>query len=209
MSEAFDMDRRALLHHALLLTGATVAATAGFSPAALAKAAARPTRFLSAAPFATLVAVADTMIPVTDTPGAVAAKVPETLDAMLRNWAAPATRTLIVDGLGRIDAAARTQQGKPFAALSPDQRKAVLLAHDKAALAPAPLPPGAKDGFLTRVVGVADQGYYRLKDLVISLYYASEIGLTQELIYEHVPGQWVPSLKITPGMRPFAGPGPL
>ncbi len=35
----------------------------------------------------------------------------------------------------------------------------------------------------------------------------SEIGMTQELVYEHVPGKWVPSLEMTPGMRPFASPG--
>lgn len=209
MSEAWSMDRRALLNHALMLAGASAAASVGFSPAALARAASQPTRFLSAGPYATLVAVADTMVPVTDTPGAVAAQVPETFDAMLANWAAPATRTIIVDALGRIDAAARTLTGKGFAALSPDERKAVLLAHDKAALAPAPLPPGTKESFFSRSAAVADPGYYRVKDLIISLYYSSEIGLTKELVYEHVPGEWVPSLKITPGMRPFATPGPF
>ena len=54
---------------------------------------------------------------------------------------------------------------------------------------------------------VADPGYHRIKTLVLSLYYNSEIAMTQELVYEHVPGEWVPSLEITPGMRPFAGGG--
>ncbi len=51
--------------------------------------------------------------------------------------------------------------------------------------------------------------WVKLKDLVITLYYNSEIAMTQEEIYEHVPGKWVPSLKITPGMRPVAGVGPF
>lgn len=210
MQDAFNMDRRAMLSHALLVAGASAAAVAGFTPEALAKAARQQKRFLAASPFAALGAVADTIIPVTDTPGAVAAQVPQKLDAMLSNWAAPATRTMLVEAIARIDAAAKAQKGKAFAALSPEERKALLIAHDKAALTAVPVPPGAKTGNpFAPYVSVADRGYYKLKELMISLYYASEIALTQEQVYEHVPGEWVPSLKITPGMRPFASVGPL
>jgi len=54
---------------------------------------------------------------------------------------------------------------------------------------------------------VVDNGYQLIKELVVALYYVSEIGMTQEQVYEHVPGKWVPSLKITGGVRPFASPG--
>jgi gluconate 2-dehydrogenase gamma chain len=54
---------------------------------------------------------------------------------------------------------------------------------------------------------VANPAYLKLKELVITLYYASEVALTQELIYEHVPGKFVPSLKVNPDTRPFAGVG--
>ncbi len=54
---------------------------------------------------------------------------------------------------------------------------------------------------------MVDNGYQRLKGLIVSLYYVSEIGMTQELVYEHVPGKWEPSLKLSDGMRPFASPG--
>jgi hypothetical protein len=33
--------------------------------------------------------------------------------------------------------------------------------------------------------------------------------MTQELVYEHVPGKFVASLKTTPETRPFAGVGTL
>jgi len=92
--------------------------------------------------------------------------------------------------------------------LAADARNAFLVEYDKAALQAVPLPPDAPKAhpFMPQV-SVVDNGYHRLKGLVVSLYYVSEIGLTQELVYEHVPGPWVPSLKITPGMRPFASVG--
>lgn len=206
MLEQLDMDRRALLHRALLLAGAT--ATAGFSAEALAMAARRPVGFLGKDAMATLSAVADTMVPVTDTPGALAARVPALLDALLTSWAAPETRDMVRAALGRIDAMALAGKQKPFAALAPADRLSLLTEHDKAALKPVPPPPGVKSANpFAPVVSVADNGYHKLKELVVTLYYASEIGMTRELVYEHVPGEWVASLPITPGMRPFAGTG--
>lgn len=206
MTDGLNMTRRNLLNHALVLAGGAAVAT--FSPDALARAARRPARFLGRSAFATLEAFADTMVPVTDTPGALAANVPATIDAMLRHWASPATRDLVTGALGRIDAAATAQQGKPFVALSPAERLALLTEHDKAALKAVPPPPGARSANpFSPLISVADNGYHKLRELTVTLYYASEIGLTQELIYEHVPGEWQPSITITPGMRPYASGG--
>lgn len=208
MLQDLHIGRRALLQRALVLAGA--ASTVSFSAEALAAAASQPQRHLAKSAFAALSALADIMIPVTDTPGALAAQVPETLDAMLANWAAQETHELITTALVRLDAEAQAKTGKPFAALAAADRATFLTAHDKASLVPVPPPPGAKSANpFAPVISVVDNGYYRVKDLIITLYYSSEIALTQELIYEHVPGEWVPSLKITPGMRPFAGTGPF
>jgi hypothetical protein len=40
---------------------------------------------------------------------------------------------------------------------------------------------------------------------VIALYYYSETAATSELIYEHVPGNYEPSLKVTAQTRPYLG----
>ena len=205
MSESFQLKRRDLLRNILVLAGASAAAN--FSLSALAEVARGAVKYLDKSAFDTLSAVADTIIPVTDTPGALAAEVPAHLDAMLLEWAAPQTREMIVGALGRIDTAARTDKGKPYAELSADERKAFLIGYEKVALQPAPPPADAPKSSPFHVSSyVADNGYQRLKGLVFSLYYVSEIGMTQELVYEHVPGTWVPSLKITPGMRFFAAP---
>lgn len=208
MTNGFAMERRALLQNLLLVAGA--ASTAGFSEAALAKAAKSGPRFLDRKNARTLSAIADTIMPATDTPGAVAAGVLPRFDAMLANWASPATRELVLGGIARLEAAAREKTGKSFAALSPADRKAFLVEHDKASLAPVPPPPGARKAHpFAPLVSVADNGYQKIKALVIGLYYTSEAGLTQELIYEHVPGGWTPSIPITPGMHPYASGGPI
>lgn len=208
MPELLKIERRQLLQHALLLVGAT--ATGTLSPEALARAAAAPARYLSRPRFALLGAVADTIVPATDTPGALAAHVPERLDALLRGWASPATRSQIEGALDRIDAAARAQKGKAFASLSAADREAVLRPHDAAALKPAPPPPGApKSHPFATMTYVADQGYFRIKDLVLTLYYYSAEATASELAYVHVPGAYLPSIKLTAASRPELGTGPF
>ena len=71
MLQDIQIRRRALLKHALVLVGA--AATTGISAEALAYGAKKPKRHLAKSAFATLSAACDTLIPATDTPGALAA----------------------------------------------------------------------------------------------------------------------------------------
>ena len=160
--------------------------------------------------FTLLTAFADTIVPTTDTPGAVAAGVPAKLDGMLATWASAESQKMILEALDRIDVAAIAAKKMGFAALSPADRDAVLRPHDAAALAkvapPANLP---KANPFAPVNWVADGGYLKIKELVVALYYSSEIAMTQELIYEHVPGTWEPSTKATETTRPWASGGPF
>lgn len=197
------IERRALLGHLALLLG-----TAALPQDALGAAAKHAV--LRGPALALAVAVADTLVPATDTPGALAAGVPATFDGMLAHWATPATRAELLAALDAVDLRARREAGQAFAALPAPQRAELLARHDLAALQLAKLPPGEPPRpALLGGPPVVDQGYARLKQLIVSLYYASEIGLTHELAYEHVPGEWVPSLRIAPGMRPSAAFGPF
>lgn len=199
------LDRRALLGRAALLLGVTAAG--GLSAPALAQAAAQAKPFLAAPAFALLSAVADAIIPATDTPGAVDARVPALLDGLLTNWASAERKIELAAALTRIDERARDQQGKPFADLPPEVRTTLLTAHDAEALKPAPQGKAAAGAGLSLGLGTgaSDPGYAKLKDLVIILYYSSEIGLTQELSYEHAPGEWKPSIPVTPDTRAQGG----
>jgi gluconate 2-dehydrogenase gamma chain len=203
MTDFMPLDRRSMLERALLLVGATAAASV--SPAAFAKAVGRRPA-LAPATFTLLSTVADTIVPRTHTPGAIDARVPAKLDALLVTWASPEHRVSITGALTTIDEMAKSNGGKGFAALTPERRKELLVAHDIAALKAVP-----RKEALTGVealmgkAAVADPGYAKLKELIVILYYYSEEALTTELNYEHSPGGWTPSVKVTPETRADGG----
>lgn len=190
--EAMGVDRRTLLARVLLLAGASAT---GVSFEALSAAEAD---LLGEGQRTTLIAAADTIVPQTDTPGAVDVGVPALFEGLLANWAAPATITALADVLDRIGAL-----GGGFASLDPAGRKSALQAFDAAALAPSDAPRADPFG----PPGAADPAYQRFKELVLTLYYLSQPALTQELAYTHVPGRWEPSVPVTPATRPQGGPG--
>lgn len=200
MHHSFDLDRRSLMGRMAMLIGA--AATSGLAPMALAEVATGAKRYLAAPAYTLLQSVSDTIVPRTDTPGAIDAGVPGTIDALLLNWASEASRQSLAQALKTIDDKAQTQHGKGFAALSPDLRHALLSAHDAAALKTA---PGASTGGMFTGPAVADPGYGKLKELIVLAYYYSEPALTHELPYDQVPGEWRPSIPLKPDTRPQGG----
>lgn len=211
MLDGMNLQRRTLMAHiGLLLGSAAIPAEAFAAPKKKAKGKAAAKKFFSPSQMALVTALADTFIPATDTPGAVATKAPQLLDSLMINWASAATKAQILGALPGIEKMALDADKKPFAALTPARRKELLIPYDKAALKPVPRKEKLT-GLAAMMAGpaFADPGYGKLKDLIITLYYTSEVAMTQEVVYEHVPGPFVPSLKITPQTRPFAGVGGL
>ncbi|WP_294135335.1 gluconate 2-dehydrogenase subunit 3 family protein [Sphingobium sp.] len=205
MNDLLSLDRRSLIQQMLALAGA--GAAVGFSPAALAKAAARAKPYLSPTHFALVTAVADTIIPRTDTPGAIDAGVPATFDALIANWASPDRRQQLSQALSEIDALAHEKKGMGFAQLSATERLALLTPYDVEALQVVPSPAGGRGLSMMRGPTFANPGYGKLKELIVILYYISETGLTHELTYDHTPGEWLPSIPVTPDTRPTGGAG--
>lgn len=221
-----SVDRRSMLQQALLLVGAALVPGGAEALAAAAKSGKRQ---LGAPDYALLTALADTIVPKTDTPGAVEVGVPQTVDALLGTWASPARRTALLGALHKIDALAQAQHGKAFAALTVAEREAVLTPHDAAALkappkapesttialgaAPTPVDPNygrtkqqpAQSTMERMAPRFADPGYGKLKELIVVSYYCTEAALTTELRYEHDPGAWEPSIPLTPTTRPWGG----
>lgn len=175
------MNRRELIRHALVLVGGASLAGASFELFADTDPKAR---FFDATQYRLLEEVTDIMIPRTDTPGAVDAGVPAAFDALMKNWASRRTQRQFRNLLKEFDKAARKHDGKNLLALDRDRRTEVLIAYDKA--------------------NATEAVYKKFRELVLTLYYMSEVGATQELTYEHVPGQWVASVKITPETRGWA-----
>ena len=164
------LDRRALIFGAVFLLGGAAALTRFTRNSATQTGA--DGLALSGDKFMLLEQVADTMIPGTDTPGALAAGVPAFIRDMLADWASAGTRREILDVLEAIDRQAWAQSGAAFLELSSERRLAVLKRFDEEALSRQ------------------DPAYAKFKYLVLVGYYQSEIGATQELRYELVPGAW-------------------
>lgn len=119
---------------------------------------------------AAMSALSDRVIPTTDTPGAVAAGVPDFIEKMLADWAFPADRVPILAGLDAIEARSMRDYGVPVAKATAEQQDALLT---------------------LAMNGQEANGFFHpFRQLVIAGYYTSEIGMTQEREYLPVPGEY-------------------
>ena len=87
-------------------------------------------RALSPSQLAQVRALADSILPRTDTPGALDVGAPEFVDLLLAEWYPAAERTQLLAGLDALEAKCREAQGKPFAELATEGRQAFLAAVD-------------------------------------------------------------------------------
>ena len=164
-----SLNRRAMLLGAVFLVGGSAALvrfTRDPQDTAAAGVAFSPDEF------ALLEQVTEVMIPATDTPGARGAGVPAFLRQLLADWGSEETRAAMVGVLQAIEKSAWNRFGAGFIELTGERRLELMRAHDEQAIA------------------MRDVAYGRFKYLVLLAYYHSEVGATQELRYELVPGAW-------------------
>jgi len=130
---------------------------------------------------ATLSVLADTIIPPTDTPGAVAAGVVPFMLRMVADWFTPQENGQFWDGYARFEADTKQRYGRAFSQLAEADRIALL----EQAFAE----PSARPYFLELV-----------RRLTVFGYYTSEIGATQELEY-NMGGDYIPDTAVDPAAR--------
>jgi hypothetical protein len=170
------LNRRALLAGAVFLLGGAAALTR-FTRQPDKAGADGPV--LTAEQFALLEQVSETILPATDTAGAIGAGVPAFIHEMLAGWGSAATRAEIANVLEAIEQQAWSRFGMAFLEMPPERRLAVVKEFDAARI-------GAHDG-----------AYRKFKWLVLIGYYYSEVGATRELRFELVPGAWRACLPLT------------
>lgn len=178
MSESSNqkLNRRALLLGAVLLVGGAAALTRFVrKPGAIS--AAGPA--LTAKQFALLEQVCEVIIPTTDTPGAIVAGVPAFIRQMIEEWASEDSRAELAGVLEAVEKLAWSRFGGAFVELTPERRIEVITALDAQRLARQ------------------DPAYRKFKHLVLVGYYQSEVGATQELRFELVPGAWRSCVPLT------------
>lgn len=126
--------------------------------------------------------IGELIIPTTDTPGAIAVGVHDFIDHFVSRCATQTEQEQLVRGLQRIEAVANTRAHKPFLALGEKQQLKLLTQMEL-----------TQEEFKAE-----DRGDFKyLKGLVLLGYYTSEVGATQELRYDAVPGGYKGDVKFS------------
>lgn len=130
--------------------------------------------------------LAELIIPRTDTPGAIDAGVPVFVDQIVSSWYTPVERSIFMDGLASLDAFCLATYRKSFNAGDARERTAALTHADESSRAYQAQPA-------QKIRETSDEYspfFYKLKLLTVLGYYTSEVGATQELSYNPVPGRY-------------------
>ncbi len=187
------MNRRDAIQRVAILMGGTLSAgamlgvmngckadpkTMGWTP-----------QFFSAEEGSLLEAVAERIIPKTDTPGATDAGVPTFIDTMMKGFFGEKEQTAFREGLLRVEADAKAAHGKSFVSLKPEEQDALLAKFDQEAYDQSKQENRPKD---------APQPFFRsMKELTLLGFFTSEVGATEFL-------QYVPSPGVYQGCVPYA-----
>lgn len=181
------VNRREALKRVAWLMGGTVSASAilaiekGYS--ATTSVGSKPA-ILRPPQVAIVSAVAEIMIPRTDTPGAIDVGVPGFIDLMLKDVYTQKDRERYLAGVAEFDAAAQGEQGRKFVELeSPQQVALVRKFHDAAV---------GEERRLHHPHHADLQRPFILmtKELTLLGFFTSQVGATQVLQYVAVPGSY-------------------
>ena len=165
------ISRREAIRRAALLAGVVVAPEWLMAVDQAVTPAAQGPR-LTSAHAAIAGAVADRILPRTDTPGAADVGVPAFIDRLYGEFMTPAERQMLTDGLNAVDAAARSAHGSGFSTLTADRQDALLRT-------------------IARAEEGRDQGFFRLiRSATILGYFTSEPVGRNVLHYDPVPGRY-------------------
>jgi hypothetical protein len=131
---------------------------------------------------ALLAEVADVIIPPTSTPGAKAAGAEKFIVRVMRDCYPMEDQKKFYAGLAQLGSDSKTAYNKDFTALSNDQKIEMV-----------------------KKLTTANQAFFRrLKELVVTGYFTSEIGASQALEYVEVPGRLEACIPYKKGQKAWA-----
>nr|WP_163500301.1 gluconate 2-dehydrogenase subunit 3 family protein [Halomonas socia] len=121
--------------------------------------------------------LAETIMPRTDTPGAKDAEVGAFMTQFVSACYSAQERTLFHHGLAQLEARSRAEYGQEFLALDEPQRRALVDALDREAR--------------LQEESASEPHYFTMmKQLTLFGFFTSEVGATQVLRYDAVPGRY-------------------
>lgn len=142
--------------------------------------------------------IADTILPATSSPGAKAANVGGFMAVMVRDCYTPQDQKTFVEGLSKLNDAAKKKSGSDFMSLTPQQRTALLIDLDKEQKAfveqrnkDLAADAAKHKGELMYFPPDLPQHYFTMmKQITLLGYFTSEIGCTKALRYIETPGHY-------------------
>jgi gluconate 2-dehydrogenase gamma chain len=157
--------RRAALAAGVMLSAEWLSVVDAVRPAA-------QTTRLTAAQASLVGAIADRILPRTDTPGAIDVGVPAFIDLLYGEFMTPAEQKMLTDGLDGVEAAAKAARGTSFVSVPADGQDALLRSIAKAE-------EGREQGF-----------FHLIRSATVLGYFTSEQVGKNVLHYDPVPGRY-------------------
>ncbi len=125
--------------------------------------------------------LADAIIPDTDTLGAKSVNVHYFIDELLANWMTKEEQDSFIKGLNSLDQSIKSERGNTFSFLSRDEKTTTL---DSLGLEITKITSNDVNNKRPKHI------YLQLRELIIFGYYTSEIGASEELLYDPMPGNY-------------------
>ena len=146
---------------------------------------------LTAAQDALIAEIAETIVPTTDTPGAKAAGVPNFIKKMLADCCRDKYSAYFMKELDAVEADTKTKFSKSFVDASVEQRTEILKIYEKKAKDSMADFKKMQATWGEPNMGTESPFFAAMKNLTVTGYFTSEIGCTQALRYEAVPGKFI------------------
>lgn len=173
------MNRRELLKHTALLIGSSLSPTiiAGVTSGKELHRGPEKSR-LSDHQRDLITVLSELIIPATDTPGAIEAKVPEFIDLMVSEWQTEQERTEFLEGLTAIDRYCSKHYQQKFKKCTAVQQTSALTVFEERAN-------------VEKTQHETKPFFMALRELVVVGYFTSKAGATQALRHSHAPGAFI------------------
>lgn len=145
-------------------------------------------RFVTEPEMRTLQALVDVILPATDSPAASTALTHHFVDVAADACATPEQKQILRGGLRDLDDQSWARFRRPYAEITPARQAALLT------------PRAEADSALPY-----EASFFKLlKDYTLTGYFHSEIGATQALAYEQIPGGYEGDIPLTPDQKAWA-----
>jgi hypothetical protein len=193
LPKSVDLDQNPMINRRTFLTRASVLLTSAALPSVFAAFAQRndpsaTPQLVSPDEMLTLRALVDVILPETESPAASAADTHLFVDLAVHTCATSAEQAVFRAGLNDLESSAQSQHRKSFDDLTAEQQAALLTLRAEA-----------------DVLLPYERSFFKIvKDYTLVGYFHSEIGATQALAYEQVPGGYQGDVALKPGQKAWA-----